>query len=295
MLFVRNDNGYQLTDCFWAAAGVATTVVPVLDIFLNPLMHFTALHLVAAGPMLAAGAAPAINAAAPMAKSLRAMSSFDGFEPRRDKSRLVGLVVVVALHVAVVALLLTYQPAREMLGLPKTVMVEFITPPAPPAPEPPKEQPKPREVEVVHKPVPVPKQVIATTSPTPSPMVVEQAPEPPKPQPPVEATPPSPPAPPAPAPAQPKTVTGVEWVRQPELAYPAISRRLNEQGVVVLRALVNTSGKVEKTELIKSSGYARLDQAARSAMMDALIKPYTENGQPIPIWVKVPLSFNLSN
>ncbi|HEX4327636.1 MAG TPA: energy transducer TonB [Burkholderiales bacterium] len=224
------------------------------------------------------------------------MSSYDGFGPRRDKSRLVGLIAVVALHVGVLALLLTYQPAREMLGLPKTVMVEFITPPAPPAPEPPKEQPKPREVEVVHKPVPVPKQVIATTSPAPSPMVVEQPPEPPKPQPPVQAAQPAPPAPPAPAaPAEPKVVSGVEYVRKPEPVYPSMSRRLNEQGKVVLRVLINTQGKPENVQIRQSSGSPRLDEAARLAVLESLFKPYIENGVPRAAIATIPINFSLSD
>ena len=247
-------------------------------------------------PLVAANAKPIASATAPSFKSVRAMSSFDGYRPRRDGSRLIGLIAVIALHVAAVALLLTYQPAREMLGLSKPVMVEFINPPAPPAPEPPKEQPKPREVEVVHKQPPVPKQVIATTSPAPSPMVVQQAPEPPKPQPPVEAAAPSPPAPPAPAaPAEPKVVSGVEYVRKPEPVYPAMSRRLNEQGKVILRVLINTQGKPENVQIKQGSGSPRLDEAARVAVLEALFKPYIENGVPRAAIATIPINFSLND
>jgi protein TonB len=211
-------------------------------------------------------------------------------------SRWPGMVIVIGLHVAVLAFLLTYQPARQMLGLSKPLMVEFITPPAPPVPEPPKEQPKPREVEVVkRKPEPVkPQPLIAATTPTPSPMVAEQPPEPPKPAPPIEAAAPAPPAPPAP-PAAPRVISGVEYVRKPAPVYPALSRRMNEQGRVTLRVLISTQGKPEKVDISKSSGFARLDEAARAAVMDALFKPYTDNGKPEAVIATVPISFSLDN
>ena len=205
------------------------------------------------------------------------------------------MVLAIGLHVAVVAALLTYQPAREMLGLSKPLMVEFITPPAPPVPEPPKEVPKPREVQVVkRKPEPIkPQPLIAATTPAPSPMVVEQPPEPPKPAPPIEATPPpAPAAPPAP-PAAPKVVSGIEYVRQPVTIYPSLSKRLGEEGRVMLQVIVDTQGKPVSVEIAKSSGFARLDEAARKAMLEALFKPYMENGRPISTSVRAPINFDL--
>jgi protein TonB len=205
------------------------------------------------------------------------------------------MVLVIGLHVAVVAALLTYQPAREMLGLSKPLMVEFITPPAPPVPEPPKEVPKPREVQVVkRKPEPIkPQPLIAATTPAPSPMVVEPPPEPPKPAPPIEATPPpAPAAPPAP-PAAPKVVSGIEYVRQPVTIYPSLSKRLGEEGRVMLQVIVDTQGKPVSVEIAKSSGFARLDEAARKAMLEALFKPYMENGRPISTSVRAPINFDL--
>lgn len=210
------------------------------------------------------------------------------------RSRWIGMGIVLGLHVAVIAALLSYQPVREALGM-KPLMVEFIRPPAPPTPEPPKELPKPPEVKVVKKVIEPPKTLIAARTEAPSPMTAPPPPVEPKPPAPVEATPaPAIPAPPAP-PAQPPVVSGVQYLRQPEPVYPPLARRNNEQGKVTLSVLVNVRGQPERVEISKSSGSSRLDDAARTAVLDARFKPYLENGQPIAVRVFVPISFSLKD
>lgn len=44
--------------------------------------------------------------------------------------------------------------------------------------------------------------------------------------------------------------------------YPAISRRLGEEGTVILNAEIDGTGTILRTELVKSSGFPRLDRAA---------------------------------
>jgi protein TonB len=105
--------------------------------------------------------------------------------------------------------------------------------------------------------------------------------------------PPSPPAPTVAAPA-PKLVTAVEYIRPPQVEYPAVSRRLNEQGRVLLRVLINRAGHAERVEVQKSSGSRRLDEAAMKAAREALYRPYSENGEAIPVWALVPTLFELS-
>ena len=212
----------------------------------------------------------------------------------RGASRWTGLVLVLGLHAAALAVLFTYEPARQALGL-KPMMVEFITPPAPPQPEPPKETPKPRVVPVAHKTPepPKPQPVIAARTEAPAPAA--PAPEVARPLPPVEAAPPpTPAAPPAP-PAAPRLVSGVEYLRAPQPVYPALARRMNEQGKVILRVLVDVRGHAERVVLQQSSGSTRLDDAARAAASEALFKPYLDNGQPVAVWAVVPISFSLNS
>lgn len=47
--------------------------------------------------------------------------------------------------------------------------------------------------------------------------------------------------------------------------YPRLSSRLKEQGDVVLRLTLDEQGRVRGVELVESSGYSRLDEAAMSA------------------------------
>jgi protein TonB len=99
----------------------------------------------------------------------------------------------------------------------------------------------------------------------------------------------------APAPAQLRTISsGVEYVHAPRPDYPPMSRRMGEEGRVVLRVLVNERGQPEQVEIIKSSGSGRLDEAARQAALRALFKPHIEEGRPIPVYAMVPIAFRLS-
>lgn len=92
---------------------------------------------------------------------------------------------------------------------------------------------------------------------------------------------------------EPKTISSVEYLQMPQPTYPAVSRRLAEQGKVLLRILINEHGQPERADLESSSGFARLDEAARQAAMHALFKPHRENGRPIAVYVMVPIIFSL--
>ena len=102
------------------------------------------------------------------------------------------------------------------------------------------------------------------------------------------------PVPVPPAAWAPKVISNIEYVRAPRLEYPAISRRLREEGRVVLRVLIGRSGRAEQVEVQTSSGSARLDEAAIKAARDALYRPYSENGEVISVWALVPALFELS-
>ena len=103
--------------------------------------------------------------------------------------------------------------------------------------------------------------------------------------------------PPAPAPAAPRQVvlTDSDWVRVPEIEYPLASRRLKEEGTVVVRALIDTRGVPKQVVLQRSSGHTRLDQQALRAAMTARVKPRTENGVPFEFWIAMPLAFELED
>ncbi|MFZ6750428.1 energy transducer TonB [Undibacterium sp. Ren11W] len=96
------------------------------------------------------------------------------------------------------------------------------------------------------------------------------------------------------APAQPKLVSGVEYLQAPQADYPPLARRMGEEGKVSLLVLVNEKGRAEKVEIQKSSGSHRLDEAARVALMRALFKPYIEDGKALMMLATATISFSLN-
>ncbi|MFZ3290481.1 MAG: energy transducer TonB, partial [Telluria sp.] len=97
-------------------------------------------------------------------------------------------------------------------------------------------------------------------------------------------------------PAAPRTITsGVEYIHAPQPVYPQLSRRMGEQGKVILRILVNEKGLPDQVLVQTSSGSARLDEAGRQAALRALFKPYLEDGRAVAVFVIVPLNFQLAS
>jgi protein TonB len=88
--------------------------------------------------------------------------------------------------------------------------------------------------------------------------------------------------------------SAVRYLVAPVLRYPQVSRDMGESGAVVLKVLVDERGRPKQIELIKSSGFPRLDQQARQAMAAARFQPLIEDGQAREAWVTPgPLIFNL--
>jgi TonB family protein len=77
--------------------------------------------------------------------------------------------------------------------------------------------------------------------------------------------------------------------------YPSLSRKLGEQGSVVVRVLVGIDGLPIQLVLHISSGFHRLDQAAMDAAERWHYIPAKHNGQLVDAWLKVPFSFVLDD
>lgn len=197
-----------------------------------------------------------------------------------------GVVTVVLLHAAVFAALLQFEGVRSAVSDAAPLFVSFFTPEQPKveSPPPPKIVPKkepPRLVTVDR---------LATAADT---FIAPPVPPEPEVVAPVIEAPAPPPVSLAAAPAR-KVITSVEYIRPPQVEYPALSRRLGEQGRVLVRVLINRDGRAERVEVQSSSGSRRLDDAAIKAAREALYRPYSENGEPIPVWALVPTLFELS-
>ncbi|AJY30961.1 hypothetical protein BTM_4801 [Burkholderia thailandensis 34] len=169
-----------------------------------------------------------------------------------------------------------------------------------PAPTPPKPVPK-------VKPAPAPRPV-AKPSPTPLPVVHEPAPNA------ITAPEPAPPAPAAPAETSVKAAAPagaptsrptMEIVAPKEgahltcqiarAAYPSMSKRRGETGVVKVRFVVGLTGKIESAQVVQSSGFPRLDDAALDAIRSSPCQPYLQNGQPMRAAYTQPYDFTLTD
>jgi protein TonB len=200
------------------------------------------------------------------------------------------------------------SPIEEAQVIMASVMVESPTPPAP--------QPKPQpQTKSVSPAVPQP---LPTPVPTPLPTVSKQAeasPNTPVMAPvmtpvmtpvvaPVVATANSAPATPsAPAaassaskPATPSLVlpsTDADYLNNPPPAYPRLSKRMGEQGTVIVRVFIGLQGTAEQAEIRTSSGYDRLDKAALETVQRWRYVPGKRHGNPEAMWFTVPVRFVL--
>ena len=101
-----------------------------------------------------------------------------------------------------------------------------------------------------------------------------------------------PPAPPAPPRIQ-LPDSNADYLNNRPPPYPALSKRLGEQGKVVVRVFIDTDGNATQAEIRTSSGYDRLDQAAMDGIRKWRFKPGTSNGTPQTMWVNVPMKWEL--
>ena len=98
---------------------------------------------------------------------------------------------------------------------------------------------------------------------------------------------------PAPSPKIALPSTHADYLNNPKPAYPALSRRLGEQGRAVVRVLIGADGLPQKAELHTSSGFERLDRAALDTVMRWRYVPGKRGDVPEAMWFNVPLNFVL--
>ncbi len=77
-------------------------------------------------------------------------------------------------------------------------------------------------------------------------------------------------------------------------AYPALARRLGQEGMVTLQVLVLASGKAASVNIIHSSGSRHLDEAALNAIQKWHFIPAKKAGHAIDYYINVPITFELS-
>jgi protein TonB len=201
---------------------------------------------------------------------------------RPSQTRRSGLLtVVIGLHIGIFLIILAVKTVvPQIMEMP--LVVDLLQAEA---------EPKPPEA----KPLPVSK------------------PQPVKPQPKtkaplLEATNSTAPAPAAPVAAQTETKQApatpasepvslarfdAEYLRNPPPTYPPLSRRMGEEGKVILRVSVNAQGGADSVEVKTSSGSPRLDDAAVHTIKKWKFISAKRGDTPVQSWVLVPIIFKL--
>lgn len=196
------------------------------------------------------------------------------------------LGVVIGLHVGIFLLILAAKTiVPQIMEIP--LVVDLL--PAPEVQKPPEAKPLP-----VIKPQPV-KQQRTPAPKTPTPPIEATTSTVPAPSAPVAAPPeakPTPAAPPAEAPIV-QARFDADYLNNPAPSYPPLSRRMGEEGKVILRVSVNPQGSADSVELRTSSGSQRLDDAAVNTVKRWKFIPAKRGVEPVQSWVLVPIIFKL--
>lgn len=206
-----------------------------------------------------------------------------GWNPAR---RGVPLAAVVALHGAAIAALAALPEMHARLVFPSALDVVLVREERPPPSAPPSPVHTPRMREPLAVVIPVPE--IAIEAPPPAETISAR------------------PAPPAVVPAVAVTAVatassaGIEpprfdmaYLRNPPPAYPPLSRRMKEEGRVMLRVRVSARGEARDVLVGTSSGFERLDRAAVEAVRQWRFVPAQNGAEPVEAWALVPISFRL--
>jgi periplasmic protein TonB len=87
----------------------------------------------------------------------------------------------------------------------------------------------------------------------------------------------------------------VAHLNNPVPDYPLLSKRLLEQGEVILRVYVTPEGKAGQVEVHTSSGYPRLDSAAKAAVERWKFLPARQGDVSVGAWALVPIQYILKS
>ena len=205
-----------------------------------------------------------------------------------EPARVAAISAAIVLNLAVILIAArpvvpTYFPVMGQL-VPVT-LVRLITPPPVPAPPPPAVELKPlphalTTPQVLPRPtritapvvLPSPQGRIAAL-PLTAAMTVPAA---------VDATTPA-------APIE----ASLAYLAHP-ITYPIVALREHQQGTVVLRVLVDETGKPLQVSVTQGSGHVLLDRSAREQVLATWrFQPAIVNGHAVRAWASVPVTFAL--
>ena len=195
------------------------------------------------------------------------------------------LAIVIALHAGIFLLILAARTvAPKIMEMP--LIVDLLQPPETRKEPEAKPLPVVRPQPVRQKPVPVPKAPVpvieTTTSTAPAPATA------------IAAPPENRAANAAPAEESfSQARFDANSLRNPAPPYPALSKRMGEEGKVVLRVSVNPQGTADSVDIKTSSGSPRLDESAQKTVRNWKFVPAKRGDTAVQSWVLVPIIFKL--
>lgn len=179
----------------------------------------------------------------------------------------------------------------------RIAVVDLRSPPPPPSPP----KPQPTKVEAVTKPAvtaPVPLLNIPKSD-RPQAVVSDPAPQPVEVHVPSQSVESSGPPAATVAPTAPAVIQagdlGTRMISGAPPRYPTESRRLREQGTVVLALVLGLDGRIDSISVARSSGHERLDDAALRAVRKWRWAPTMRNGSPVIVRGQIEIPFVLSS
>ena len=205
-----------------------------------------------------------------------------------EPARVAALSAAIALNVAVILIAARpIMPTGFPLSRPlaPVALVRLIVPPPVPAPPPPVEiKPLPRSLPTPRV-VPRPTRIMApavlsrpqgrtATAPFRAPVAIsDEASDPPASSTPVEAS--------------------LAYLAHP-VTYPLSALRGRLQGTLLLRVLVDETGRPLQVSVMQGSGSSLLDRSAREQVLASWrFRPAVVNGQAVRSWARVPVTFAL--
>ena len=207
------------------------------------------------------------------------------YQQRTKTKRLPSLMVVLVLH-GILLWLIQSGLARQAITLTQesveALLLTDAPPPPPPVAAPKTPSPKTPLPPVIQPPITAATPVI--TAPTAPAINVT----------PTQSTPPT--APTASSAPSPSIRTGAAIQPGASCAkpdYPSASRRLEEEGTVSLKFLIGVDGRVLQAEIEKTSGFPRLDEAARNALSKCQFRPGTIDGKAEQSWASIKYTWRL--
>ena len=86
-----------------------------------------------------------------------------------------------------------------------------------------------------------------------------------------------------------------ERLSGPPLVYPDLLRQAQIQGVVVVEAVIDTTGRVEPNSVkIISSPHSGFDQSAKNVVLKSLYRPARVSGRAVRVLIRQPINFQLT-